>query len=145
MTKHISAWLTYNSHSAALRGTCGSTDSTTSPLAPSDSTASKRIAGEHEALNAHRYVDVGETLDFSNAQIFLPTLQEMDSSQPGQEGKGARETIAWLHGMRSFKGHPLMMWRTPEMVLKQFGTVHGWAIQLLVHQLRIPKKSSHRL
>ena len=54
----------------------------------------------------------------------------MDNTQSGHASKGAQETVAWFYGMRSFNGHPSLMWPTPRMVLDQFA--HGWASKVLV-------------
>jgi hypothetical protein len=81
---------------------------------------------EHES-SAEQYINMSEILEFQKAQKFVPTLQEMDRTQSGRPGKGVQEAMAWFHGRRSFNGHPFLLWPAPDMVLKRFGSAHGWA------------------
>ncbi len=101
---------------------------TTSQNAPINSRDSTQAAGIQS--NDQRFVEISEILEFSKAIKFVPTLKELDSNQAGGHGKGARETVAWYHGMRSFNGHPQLVWPTPDMVLRQFGSAHAWAVKV---------------
>jgi hypothetical protein len=101
---------------------------TTSQNVPINSRDSTQAAGNQS--NDQRFVEISEILEFSKAIKFVPTLKELDSIQAGGHGRGARETVAWFHGMRSFNGHPQLVWPTPNMVLKQFGSAHAWAVKV---------------
>ena len=116
-------------HTTELHSTSVDAEHTTptSKISIATGLSQAQSLGRQTHTRDQRYVDFGDILVFSNAKKFVPTLQELDSTQAGSHGRGARETIAWLYGMRPFNGHPQLVWPTPDMVLKHFGTAHAWA------------------